>query len=100
MRPSLGERNVPDRWDSRFRAGTYRLTVLLPSSSLALGIRYSTVSTAFELEADGLVVARVSNHEYRVGCMWRAFALGDFAASLVVLALFAFLFVRAQEALS
>jgi two-component sensor histidine kinase len=149
MRPRLGERKVPDRWDSGFLAGTYRLTILLPPSSPVLGVRYSTVSTAFELEANGLVVAaagrpgtepraavpaykpgvaplegakdrvvlvvRVSNHEYRVGGMWRAFVLGDraamerdrwlrlasslcLAAALAALALIFTLFVRIEEA--
>jgi two-component sensor histidine kinase len=149
MAPTRGERKVPDQWNVDFRIGTYRLTLLLPSSRPALGLRCSTVSTSFELEAEGLViaaagrpaadpreavpaykpgvapldqgkdritlVARVSNHEYRVGGMWRAFTLGDFAAldrarrvrsttslciaaSLVVLALFALLFIRTPEA--
>jgi two-component sensor histidine kinase len=147
--PKRGERKVPDQWNVGLSAGTYRLTLLLPPSRPALGLRYSTVSTSFELEADGFViaaagrpatdpraavpaykpgiasldqtkdritlVARVSNHEYRVGGMWRAFTLGDFAsldrarktkeasslciaASLVVLALFALLFIRTPEA--
>jgi two-component sensor histidine kinase/multisubunit Na+/H+ antiporter MnhB subunit len=147
--PKRGVRKVPDQWNVGLSAGTYRLILLLPPSRPALGLRYSTVSTSFELEAEGLViatagrpavdplaaipaykpgvapldqgkdrvtlVARVSNHEYRVGGMWRAFTLGDFAAldraqrtrsasslciaaSLVVLALFALLFVRTPEA--
>jgi two-component sensor histidine kinase/CheY-like chemotaxis protein len=61
-------RNVPDSW--RFGslspadkaagmaggmgAGTYRLRVLLPESGTSrLGVRWPTVSTAFELDADG-----------------------------------------------
>jgi len=107
-------RRVPDRWDYGFRAGTYRLTVLLPEGHPALGIKYTTVSSAFELDADGLelaaagrpsadrasavpayrpgvailggrgdrvtLVVRVSNWEYRVGGMWRAFSLGEAAS--------------------
>ena len=53
-------RLVPDLWrgtdaagtDGR-GAGTYRLRILLPTQRPELAIRFSTVSTAFELEADG-----------------------------------------------
>jgi len=147
--PRIGGRRVPDRWNAKLQGGTYRLTILLPASRPALGIRYTTVSTAFELDADGVTIARagrpsldpyadvpafrpgvaalpaegdkatlvvrVSNHEYRVGGMWRSFVLGDRAAlaqgrlesvgnsltlasSLVVLAIVFFLFVRTEEA--
>jgi two-component sensor histidine kinase len=42
-------------------SGTYRLTVLLPPASQDLGIRFSTVWTAFELEANGSIITRVGN---------------------------------------
>nr|MDA8427175.1 GGDEF domain-containing protein [Treponema sp.] len=63
-------RSVPDLWkgaDAGGRdgrgAGTYFLRVLLPAASpggkpgSGLAIRYTTVSTAFELDADGVLVA-------------------------------------------
>ena len=146
--PRVGGRRVPDQWHSGIVGGTYRLTVLLPTVRPALGIRYTTVSTAFELDADGLtiaeagrpsmdpsteipaykpgvaalagsgdrlvLVARVSNHVYRVGGMWRAFSLGPkaaldlgqlesvgnaltLAASLAVLAVVFSFFIRTEE---
>jgi Signal transduction histidine kinase len=55
--PRLGFRQVPDSWGPEISAGTYRLTVILPHARPELGIRYTTVSTAFELDADGALVA-------------------------------------------
>jgi two-component sensor histidine kinase len=151
-------RGVPDRWDSDEAvgsggrgAGTYRLTIHLPADHPALALRWWTVSTSCEIEADGrtlakigspsidatgsvpnyrpgmayietsgndlVLSARVSNHEYRCGGLWRAFVLGslrevarermrDIAASLVLAAaiaamaiasLFFFLYNRRQS---
>ena len=66
LAPRSGERRVPDLWTDKtmgsargIGAGTYRLTVLLPDRRPSLGIKYTTVSTAFELDADGLLVANV-----------------------------------------
>ena len=113
-------RSVPDLWHgaeaggaSGTGAGTYRLHVLLNEGQGELGIRTPTVSTAYELDVNGVAIAhagkparlardaipgcftevcriptsnapreldivvRVSNHEYRVGGMWRAFVLGS-----------------------
>jgi two-component sensor histidine kinase len=52
-------RSVPDLWkgDSARGAGTYRLRLLLPPARDGLAIRYTTVSTAFELEADAVPIA-------------------------------------------
>jgi len=57
-------RIVPDRWRAGEAggtegrgAGTYRLRLLLPQGGPGLGIRIPTVSTAFELEADGIAIA-------------------------------------------
>ena len=100
-------------------AGTYRLRVLLDEGQVELGIRTPTVSTAYELDVNGVTIAhagkpalpahdaipgcfievcrvptsneplgstssreldivvRMSNHEYRVGGMWRSFVLGS-----------------------
>jgi diguanylate cyclase (GGDEF)-like protein len=110
-------RSVPDAWKGSEAggtagrgAGTYRLSVLLGRPRGDLALRYTTVATAFELDANGRRVAgsgrpavdsetavpayrpglqrlpgpasridlvmRVSNHEYRVGGMWRALVLG------------------------
>lgn len=62
--PRASLRNVPDGWtqaiDGRAKgtgAGTYRLKVLLPDSLPMLGIAYTTLSTAFELDADGEFLA-------------------------------------------
>ena len=56
-------RHVPDRWQGAAGgvmkgegAGTYRLDILLPPDSTGLALRYSTVSTAFTLFADGRVI--------------------------------------------
>jgi two-component sensor histidine kinase len=146
--PRSGGNIVPGHWSSDLNVGTYRLTILLPEVRPALGIRYTTVSTAFELDVDGRVsaragrpsadpaeavaaykpgvaligetgdrlvlVVRASNHEYRVGGMWRVFTLGDaaylerrrwlaeegslcIAASLAVIALIFLFFNRTQE---
>jgi two-component sensor histidine kinase len=67
--PRAEGRLVPDQWRGEAAgskggtgAGTYRLKVLLPKSAETgqkLGIRYSTLSTAFELEANGALIARV-----------------------------------------
>ena len=64
LAPRSGERRVPDLWTDKtmgsargIGAGTYRLTVLLPDRRPSLGIKYTTVSTAFELDADALLVA-------------------------------------------
>ncbi|MGO8692251.1 MAG: sensor histidine kinase [Rectinemataceae bacterium] len=54
--PRSMERRVPDRWPG-FGACTYRLQVLLPASFPPLALSYTTVSTAFELEAGGRLVA-------------------------------------------
>ncbi|MDP3178971.1 MAG: 7TM-DISM domain-containing protein, partial [Spirochaetaceae bacterium] len=118
-------RSVPDQWkDSEaggsggMGAGTYKLTILLPEGASSLAIRYTTLSTAFELDAGGITIARAgrpaadrtlaraayapgvaaipadaarpvagglrldlvlraSNHEYRIGGMWRSFVIGD-----------------------
>lgn len=58
-------RTVPDQWrgaeaggSAGMGAGTYRLRVLVGSSDPELGIRVPTVSTAFELEANGITIAR------------------------------------------
>jgi len=123
---SVTTRFVPDLWRgaeaggaSGMGAGTYRLRVLLDEAQVELGIRTPTVSTAYELDVNGVTIAhagkpgllardaipgcftgvcrvqtsnaprvstssreldivvRVSNHEYRVGGMWRAFVLGS-----------------------
>lgn len=57
-------RMVPDRWRGSAGgerggrgAGSYRLRILLPPSAPPLALRYSTVSTAFELEVDGVLLA-------------------------------------------
>jgi two-component sensor histidine kinase len=57
-------RSVPDVWKgseaglARGRgSGTYRLKVLLPNDTPPLDIMYSTVSTAFELDANGMLIA-------------------------------------------
>jgi len=60
-------RRVPDtrfarRGGSYFSgtgSGTYRLEVLLPPRDQDLGIRFSTIWTAFDLVANGIVVKRV-----------------------------------------
>jgi diguanylate cyclase (GGDEF)-like protein len=113
-------RLVPDLWHgaeaggaSGMGAGTYCLRVLLDGGQGELGIRTPTISTAYELDVNGVkiahagrpalsardaipgcftevcriptstspreldIVVRVSNHEYRVGGMWRAFVLGS-----------------------
>ncbi len=61
-RPATAFRQVPDLWKGRDAgenwgkgAGTYRLRILLPPATPPLAIRYRTVSTAFELEINGLV---------------------------------------------
>jgi two-component sensor histidine kinase len=149
----IGGRRIPDRWSGGMSdgrgAGTYRLRLLLPERPGGLGLRYTTVSTAFELDANGIrlagagrpsldkrdevsaykpgtallpeavgsvvLVARVSNHDYRVGGMWRAFVLGEagalerqrwssvtgalaLASSLAVLAVVFSFFIRKSEA--
>lgn len=57
-RTAPASREVPERWRGDVAgatggrgAGTYRLRILLPEESGDLGIRYTTVSTSFELEA-------------------------------------------------
>ena len=57
-------RRVPDHWTEGLGgaargtgAGTYRLKILLPATRPRLGIRYTTLSTAFELDADGALIA-------------------------------------------
>jgi two-component sensor histidine kinase len=151
--PRIEGRRIPDRWKSGsggsvagMGAGTYRLKLLLPESPIGrLGLRFTTLSTAFELDANGVsiahagnpsldpsaaipaykpgvtllpersnvvvLVARVSNYEYRVGGMWRALTVGKaeslerqrwegvtgalaLAASLAVLALIFAFFIR------
>jgi two-component sensor histidine kinase/uncharacterized membrane protein len=64
--PAPGFRTVPDLWrgddaggKSGQGAGTYRLRILLPPSAPDMAIRYKTVSTAFELDADGRTIAKV-----------------------------------------
>jgi two-component sensor histidine kinase len=117
-------RLVPDQWrgsevggSGGRGAGTYRLAILLPEEASSLGIRYTTLSTAFELDAGGMTIAkagrpaldrasaraayapgvaaipataaipsagfrrldlvvRASNHDYRIGGMWRSFSIG------------------------
>jgi two-component sensor histidine kinase len=66
LAPARTERMVPDLWKGREAggergqgAGSYRLVVLLPPGHPDLAIRYRTVSTAFELEAEGRLVAAV-----------------------------------------
>ena len=39
-------------------SGTYRLEILLPPGTRNLGLRYSTMWSAFEVEANGVVVAK------------------------------------------
>lgn len=63
--PAPSYRRVPDLWKGRDAgeswgkgAGTYRLRVLLPKAAPRLAIRYRTVSTAFELEVNGILLAR------------------------------------------
>jgi len=57
-------RTVPDFWKGTDAggtagrgAGTYRLRVLLSDRAVGLGIRLPTVSTAFELDANGAMIA-------------------------------------------
>ena len=57
-------RSVPDLWKgnemgfvSGQGAGTYRLRVLLPEDAPPLALAYTTVSTSFEAEANGRLVA-------------------------------------------
>ncbi len=111
-------REVPDRWRDDDAGGvegrgggTYRLLVRVRPGVGALALRFTTIATAFEVYADGELLAsggrpalaassavagyrpaavelpaaddgrielvvRISNHEYREGGMWRAFALG------------------------
>ncbi len=56
-------RNVPDTWTNGRAGGpggqgygTYRLTILLPSNHPDLGLRYTTVSTAFSVYANGVMI--------------------------------------------
>jgi len=67
-RIAASERELPDRWQGEVAgasggrgAGTYRLKILLPEGIEDLGVRYTTVSTAFELETlsaeSGAIVA-------------------------------------------
>lgn len=118
FRPDMRLRTVPDLWrgddaggEKGQGAGTYHLKILLPAKHPELAIRYRTVSTSFELDANGKrlasvgkprldrraavaayrpgvvalpdegevldLVVRVSNHDYRVGGMWRSFNLGE-----------------------
>ena len=64
--PRVGGRRVPDQWrgdaagsKGGMGAGTYRLKVILPESAglEKLGIRYGRLSTAFELEENGALIA-------------------------------------------
>lgn len=61
-------RSVPDIWkgadaagENGQGAGTYRLRVLLPPERPELAIRYTTVSTAFELDVDGIQIAHAGS---------------------------------------
>ncbi|HUX39564.1 MAG TPA: histidine kinase dimerization/phosphoacceptor domain -containing protein [Rectinemataceae bacterium] len=63
--PASAYRRVPDLWKGKDAgeswgkgAGTYRLRVLLPPSAPELAIRYRTVSTAFELEVNDMLLAK------------------------------------------
>jgi len=65
MKSPAETRAIPDRWrgaeaggTAGMGAGTYRLRVLLGSGGLDLGIRVPTVSTAFELDANGVMIGR------------------------------------------
>jgi two-component sensor histidine kinase len=54
----VGGQIVPGHWKGKATgAGTYRLKVLLPSRKPSLGVKFTTVSTAFELDAAGVLVA-------------------------------------------
>jgi two-component sensor histidine kinase len=57
--PFDGRRSLRSIFGPYSGSGTYRLVVLLPPGARNLAIRYSTVWTAFELEANGAVAARV-----------------------------------------
>lgn len=59
-------RNVPDNrfqspegFYSRSGSGSYRVIIHLPAGSPQLGLRFSTVWTAFEIEQNGTILARV-----------------------------------------
>jgi len=65
---SISTRNVPDirPWLTKNAlrgtgSGTYWLRILLPPGSRGLAVRYSSVRTAFELEVNGSVAARIGN---------------------------------------
>jgi two-component sensor histidine kinase len=60
------ERRVPDLWKGKDAggeagqgAGTYRLRILLPDNCPELALRYWTVSTSFEVEANGSMLVAV-----------------------------------------
>jgi two-component sensor histidine kinase len=64
IRSGAGTRKVPDFWKGADAAGvdgrgcgTYRLEVILPRTESGLALRYTTESTAFELDANGTLVA-------------------------------------------
>jgi len=61
---AISRRNVPDFWmgtdagaPDGTGSGTYRVKILLDAQREDLAIRWSTVSTAFSLEADGKTIA-------------------------------------------
>jgi two-component sensor histidine kinase len=66
MKPSF--RRIPDTRFSHGQGfftgtggGTYRLRIRLPQGSRSLGLQLSTIKTAYEVEVQGQVVARVGN---------------------------------------
>ncbi len=56
--------------------GTYRLVVLLPPGDHGLGLRYSTVWTAFEVEANGVIVTRIGTPSLSATSAVPAFSAG------------------------